>query len=47
MFEEGNPSGLKAYLEELGICKNEFRLPVVGVSATLRAKINTLALSIK
>ncbi|MFZ9240777.1 MAG: 4-hydroxy-tetrahydrodipicolinate synthase, partial [Chitinophagaceae bacterium] len=29
MFAEGNPSGIKAYLSELGITKNTFRLPVV------------------
>jgi 4-hydroxy-tetrahydrodipicolinate synthase len=46
MFEEGNPSGLKAYLEILGICKNTFRLPVVGVSNTLANKIKILASSL-
>ena len=32
MFAEGNPSGVKAYLSELGIVKNTFKLPVVGIS---------------
>jgi 4-hydroxy-tetrahydrodipicolinate synthase len=32
LFAEGSPSGVKAYMSQMGICKNEFRLPVVGVS---------------
>jgi 4-hydroxy-tetrahydrodipicolinate synthase len=32
MFAEGSPSGIKAYLAEMGLCKNAFRLPVVPVS---------------
>jgi 4-hydroxy-tetrahydrodipicolinate synthase len=32
MFTEGSPSGVKAYLSEMGLCKNTFRLPVVPVS---------------
>lgn len=42
MFAEGSPSGLKAYMSELGICSNTFRLPVVGVSDVLREKIKKL-----
>jgi 4-hydroxy-tetrahydrodipicolinate synthase len=33
MFAEGSPSGVKAYLAEMGICGNHFRLPVYPVSA--------------
>lgn len=33
MFTEGSPSGVKAYLAEMGICGNHFRLPVYPVSA--------------
>ena len=32
MFAEGSPSGVKAYLAEMGLCKNTFRLPVWKVS---------------
>jgi 4-hydroxy-tetrahydrodipicolinate synthase len=42
MFAEGNPSGVKAYLSELGITKNTFRLPVVGVSNQLMQTIHQL-----
>ncbi len=42
MFAEGSPSGLKAYMSELGICKNTFRLPVVGVSDVLMEKIKMM-----
>jgi 4-hydroxy-tetrahydrodipicolinate synthase len=39
LFEENNPGGVKAFLTELGIVKNNFRLPVVPVSAGLQARI--------
>ena len=42
MFAEGNPSGVKAYLSELGITKNTFRLPVVGISDSLMQSIKSL-----
>ena len=42
MFAEGNPSGVKAYLSELGIVKNTFRLPVVGISEPLMQSIKQL-----
>nr|HQU56376.1 4-hydroxy-tetrahydrodipicolinate synthase [Chitinophagaceae bacterium] len=32
MFAEGSPSGIKAYLSEMGFCKNTFRQPVWPVS---------------
>ena len=32
MFVEGSPSGVKAYLSEMGLCKNYCRLPVWPVS---------------
>ena len=40
MYEENNPSGIKAYLFEQGIIENEFRLPLVPVSAGLQKKIH-------
>jgi 4-hydroxy-tetrahydrodipicolinate synthase len=39
LFAEGNPSGVKAYLSEMGICGNYFRLPVAPVSEGLMHKI--------
>lgn len=38
-FAEGSPSGVKAALHSLGICKNEVRLPLVPVSDALYKKI--------
>lgn len=46
MFAEGNPSGVKAYLSTLGITKNTFRLPVVGVSDALMQTIQSLMKSV-
>ncbi|MEI9944497.1 MAG: 4-hydroxy-tetrahydrodipicolinate synthase [Chitinophagaceae bacterium] len=42
MFAEGSPSGVKAYLSEMNLCKNTFRLPVWPVSAKLHEKIREL-----
>jgi 4-hydroxy-tetrahydrodipicolinate synthase len=42
MFAEGSPSGIKAYLSEMGLCKNTFRLPVWKVSDKHHAKIKEL-----
>ena len=39
MFEENNPSGIKAFMFEQGLIENELRLPLVPVSAPLHAKI--------
>lgn len=40
MYEENNPSGIKAFLAEQGVIENEFRLPLVPVSAGLQQKIH-------
>jgi 4-hydroxy-tetrahydrodipicolinate synthase len=42
MFTEGSPSGVKAYLSEMGLCQNTFRLPVCKVSDKHLAKIKEL-----
>jgi 4-hydroxy-tetrahydrodipicolinate synthase len=42
MFAEGSPSGVKAYLSEMGLCKNTFRLPVWKVSDKQQEKIREL-----
>ncbi|HSU29462.1 MAG TPA: 4-hydroxy-tetrahydrodipicolinate synthase [Chitinophagaceae bacterium] len=46
LFAEGSPSGIKAYLSEMGLCKNEFRLPVWKVSEKLQLKIRDLMKSL-
>ncbi len=42
MFTEGSPSGVKAYMSEMGLCGNYFRLPVYPVSDGLFKKIKSL-----
>lgn len=42
LFAEGSPSGLKAYLSEMGIGGNYFRMPVWPVSEKHHAKIKEL-----
>ena len=42
MFAEGSPSGVKAYLSEMGLCQNTFRLPVWPVSDKHHSKIKEL-----
>lgn len=42
MFAEGSPSGVKAYLSEMGLCSNSVRPPVWKVSEKLQAKIKDL-----
>ncbi len=39
IFEEGNPSGVKAALKHLNICGNQVRLPLVTATDILTAKI--------
>ena len=42
MFAEGSPSGVKAYLSEMSLCGNYFRLPVWPVSEKHHQKIKEL-----
>jgi 4-hydroxy-tetrahydrodipicolinate synthase len=39
LFAEGNPSGVKAAMHSVGLCKNEVRLPLVPVSEVLYSQI--------
>jgi 4-hydroxy-tetrahydrodipicolinate synthase len=39
IFEENNPAGIKTVLQELDICKDNVRLPLVKASAELKVKI--------
>lgn len=41
MFAENNPAGVKAFLSEMGIIKNNVRLPVVPLSGELHQKVKT------
>lgn len=47
IFEEGNPGGIKAALDIMGICKNEVRMPLANVSKKLYNKIQTIISEIK
>jgi 4-hydroxy-tetrahydrodipicolinate synthase len=40
IFEENNPAGIKTVLQELGICSNDVRLPLVKASPELQTKIS-------
>ena len=40
IFKEGNPAGIKAMLNHLGICKPFVRLPLVKASPELQKKIS-------
>ena len=42
LFAEGSPGGVKAYLSEMGLCRNSFRLPVAPVSDKMMARIREL-----
>jgi 4-hydroxy-tetrahydrodipicolinate synthase len=42
LFAEGSPSGVKAYLSEMGLCQNTFRQPVWPVSTGLHVKIREM-----
>lgn len=46
MFAEGSPSGVKAYLAEMGLCQNSFRLPVWRVSDKHHQRIKELMQSL-
>ena len=40
IFMDGNPGGVKYVLAKMGICKNEFRLPVVPVNAATEKSLD-------
>ena len=41
IFEEGNPTGLKALLSKLSYCENSLRLPLVPASNQLTLQLST------
>ena len=42
IFGENNPAGIKSVLQELGICRNEVRLPLVKASQALSSKVSQM-----
>lgn len=44
LFEDGNPSGVKAVMADLGLIENLLRLPLVPVSSSVEKKLKTLSL---
>lgn len=42
IFDEGNPTGIKAALEIMGICQNNLRHPLVKSSKQLYSKLQTI-----
>lgn len=43
IFEQGNPSGIKALLNIKGLCDNSLRLPLVAVDSNLQLRIEAFA----
>ncbi len=41
LFQEGNPTGIKAVLSQMGLIQNVLRLPLVPASAELQEKLHT------
>ncbi len=41
-FADGNPGGVKAALDKLGLCGNNLRLPLVKVNKSVNIKLSTL-----
>jgi 4-hydroxy-tetrahydrodipicolinate synthase len=42
MYEESNPVGIKQLLQEIGVCSNNVRLPLVPASEGLQKKIKSI-----
>jgi 4-hydroxy-tetrahydrodipicolinate synthase len=42
LYAEGNPVGIKACLQLLGICKSQVRLPLVEASDTIKSDLKSL-----
>lgn len=42
MYEESNPVGVKQLLQEIGVCSNHVRLPLVPASEGLKKKIKSI-----
>ena len=46
IFEENNPAGIKAVLQQMGFCKDIVRLPLVSASEKLNIKIKKSILTL-
>ncbi|MCD4695762.1 MAG: 4-hydroxy-tetrahydrodipicolinate synthase [Bacteroidales bacterium] len=42
LFEDGNPAGIKAALDVMGLCKNNLRLPLVKVNKRIYNQLSDL-----
>ncbi len=40
LFEEGNPAGVKCVMNEMRLCENELRLPMIPVTENLKVKLS-------
>ena len=47
IFEENNPAGIKAVLQQLGLCEDHVRLPLVAATDNLKYKISTALKNLK
>lgn len=47
IFEENNPAGIKAVLQQLGLCEDHVRLPLVAATDDLKYKISTALKNLK
>jgi len=47
LFADGNPGGIKAALEKLGLCGNNLRLPLVKVNKSVNYKLGVLIEELK
>jgi 4-hydroxy-tetrahydrodipicolinate synthase len=47
MFADGNPAGVKAFLNVMNLCQNNLRLPLVPVSKTIFSRIQKTAEELK
>jgi 4-hydroxy-tetrahydrodipicolinate synthase len=47
IFSENNPAGIKAVLEQLNLCKDQVRLPLVEASDSLKTKIGSFINNLK
>jgi 4-hydroxy-tetrahydrodipicolinate synthase len=47
IFEENNPAGIKAVLQQLGLCEDLVRLPLVAATDDLKHKISSALKNLK
>lgn len=47
LFAENNPAGVKAFLSELGLIKNQLRLPLVPLSSGINSRVREYLATIK